>query len=99
MTKVLETRRNEDGLIRRRRQLPNGRTYWTIELPETVFNGVAVHFDKRLAAWKRAEKQRDLHLAVDFMLGKGYKRAYIAAVVGTTEAVVRKRDLKKTKEQ
>lgn len=78
-TKVLETRMR-DGLKWRRLRTASGRTYWTVELPETVLRSVATQnqLAARLARWQSGEAKRERIAAITEQALAGVKPEAIA---------------------
>lgn len=80
-TVVLETR-IRDGLKWRRLRTSTGRTYWTVEVPETVLRAVATQGQvaARLARWQSGELKRERIAEISRMAVEGVKPDAIAAM-------------------
>jgi hypothetical protein len=81
--RCLETRRRADGL-RYRRYVEDGVTFWTVEMPVPVFNGV-VRRDKvadKLASFNRGHAQRLRKQKVLDLNAAGEKATVIAEITG-----------------
>jgi len=81
VTVVLETRMR-DGLKWRRLRTPAQRTYWTVELPETVVKGTmtAQQLEQRMAQWLSGEKKRERIAQIKALALQGVKTAAIASM-------------------
>ncbi len=80
-TSVLETR-TRDGLKWRRVRTETGRTYWTVEVPETVLRSVATaaQVEARLKRWQSGEFKRERIAEIGRMAVDGVKPDAIAAM-------------------
>lgn len=80
-TAVLETR-TCDGLKWRRLRTPTGRTYWTVELPETVLRAIATQAQvaARLERWQSGEAKRERIAEISRLAVGGVKPDAIAAM-------------------
>ena len=90
---ILETRKREDGAIRRRRLLPNGQTLTTLEVPmSVVLSFGAREFAAAMARWNRGELARESAalLRAGVMARAGWKATAVAHDLGCSEARVRK---------
>ena len=89
---VIETRKREDGAIRRRRLLPNGQTLTTLEVPmSVVLSFGAREFAAAMARWHRGELAREsaARLRVEVKARPGWKATAVAHDLGCSEARVR----------
>lgn len=75
MTKVIATRTLPNGYIRRRRVDAAGVRHWTIEVPETVWNGINKQGrdNDRAAAFARVVNRAALELRALQHLQDGWK--------------------------
>jgi hypothetical protein len=80
-TSVLETR-TRDGLKWRRLRTATGRTYWTVEVPETVLRAVATQAQvaARLERWLSGEAKRERIAEISRLAVDGVKPDAIAAM-------------------
>jgi hypothetical protein len=80
-TVVLDTR-TRDGLKWRRLRTPAGRTYWTVEVPETVLRSVATQSQvaARLARWQSGEAKRERIAEIARLAVEGVKPDAIASM-------------------
>ena len=89
---VIETRKREDGAIRRRRLLPNGQTLTTLEVPMSVVLSFGVReFAAAMARWNRGELAREAtaRLRVEILARADWKATAVAYELGCSEARVR----------
>jgi hypothetical protein len=88
--KVLETRRPEPGVTRRRYLLDDGRRMSTIELPVSVLSVFGKpKLRAAIEAWQRGEARRERAVVLRQRVLEGVKPTAIAHELGVTEARVR----------
>lgn len=82
--KCLETRRTKEGLRRRRYRTDDNRTFWTVEVPDSVLCHVTSQPRLRAAleAWKRAQATAARRVRVEALLAQDWKPLAVAEEVG-----------------
>lgn len=83
--RVLSTRTTPEGYKRRRYESAGGRRWFTIEVPETVWNGINGQGRSRNRAdeWNRARERDSMKLQAKVLFGAGRTIAEICAAMPT----------------